>query len=155
MDIKIDETKITDEELLERMGKALPADILVFAVTEPKMKPGKIAYASYSLCMEPEADSDGNNLLQSWNSFLEQDRIETEKKLKSGILHVDIKPDLQKLHVNWDGKQIVTDVVLPAGSEYNVNPSLLTETFRKSCPYPFFCEYTRHALYDASMALFE
>ena len=53
MDMKIDETKITDEELLARLDAALPGDIVLFAVTEPKMKPGKIAWAEYSAFLKP------------------------------------------------------------------------------------------------------
>ena len=54
MDMKIDETKITENEILSRLQQALPPDLPVFAVTEPKMKPGKIAFASYTLRMVPE-----------------------------------------------------------------------------------------------------
>ena len=45
MDMKIDETKITDEELLARLDAALPGDIVLFAVTEPKSLPPWPAFA--------------------------------------------------------------------------------------------------------------
>ena len=35
------------EEIIHRLNDALPKDIRVYDVTEPQMKPGKIAYADY------------------------------------------------------------------------------------------------------------
>ncbi len=154
MDIKIDETKITEEEILSRLHKALPPDLPVFAVTEPKMKPGKIAFASYTLRMEPE-NGGLSEFQQKWQDFLAQDKILTEKKSKSGMLTLDIKPDIKNMQLREEEGCLVSDFFLPAGSEYNVNPSLLTEAFRRQTGEEFYCEYIRRCLYDASMKIFE
>ena len=154
MDMKIDETKITNEEILSRLNKALPGDLRVFAVTEPKLKPGKIAFASYTLCMEPETGS-VCQLRKEWEQFLSQEKIITEKKSKSGMLTIDIKPDIRDMQIREENGKLVSDCILPAGSEYNVNPALLVEAFRKETDQDFYCEYIRHGLYDASMRNFE
>ncbi len=156
MDMKIDETKITDEELLLRLQKTLPEDLPVFAVTDPKEKPGKIAYALYELKMCSETPENAEtDLFQKWESFLNQEKIPAEKRSKSGPLVVDLKPDLQIRKIFQDGETIYTEVLLPAGSEYNLNPSLLVETFRSQSGASFFCEYTRHCLYNKQMEPFQ
>ena len=154
MDMKIDETKITENEILSSLQQALPPDLPVFAVTEPKMKPGKIAFASYTLRMEPEKE-ELSEFRQKWEDFLNQETILTQKKSKSGMLTLDIKPDIKNLKIREEEGRIVSDFLLPAGSEYNVNPSLLVETFRAQTEKEFYCEYIRRYLYDASMKIFE
>ena len=47
VDIKLEDDNLSNEELLERLNAAMPDDLPVFAVTDPVMKPGKIAYASF------------------------------------------------------------------------------------------------------------
>ena len=48
MDIKLIED-ISDEELINNLNACLPQGIRVFAVTEPIMKAGKIAYARFNM----------------------------------------------------------------------------------------------------------
>ena len=47
VDIKLEDDGPSNEELVVRLNEALPNDLPVLAVTEPVMKPGKIAYASF------------------------------------------------------------------------------------------------------------
>ena len=51
MDIKLIED-ISDEELINNLNACLPQGIRVFAVTEPIMKAGKIAYARFNHIFE-------------------------------------------------------------------------------------------------------
>ena len=48
MDIRLLED-MPKEEIIHRLNDALPKDIRVYDVTEPQMKPGKIAYADYEI----------------------------------------------------------------------------------------------------------
>ena len=52
--IKLEDDNLSNEELLERLNAAMPDDLPVFAVTDPVMKPGKIAYASFVMTVDPE-----------------------------------------------------------------------------------------------------
>ena len=104
--------------------------------------------------MEPE-NGGLSEFQQKWQDFLAQDKILTEKKSKSGMLTLDIKPDIKNMQLREEEGCLVSDFFLPAGSEYNVNPSLLTEAFRRQTGEEFYCEYIRRCLYDASMKIFE
>ena len=58
MDIKMEED-LCPEEIRDRLNAALPPDIRVLDVTEPVMKPGQIAWASYLVELEPEEGESG------------------------------------------------------------------------------------------------
>ena len=60
MDIKLEE-EMNREELIARLNQALPPDIRIFDVTEPVMKPGKIAYASFVAWAEPGRGAAGSS----------------------------------------------------------------------------------------------
>ena len=154
MDMKIDETKITDEELLARLDAALPGDIVLFAVTEPKMKPGKIAWAEYSAFLKPENGS-VEGLGNALGQLLNKTEILAEKHSKNGTVQIDIKPHLKKVEWRRQHDALALDLLLPAGGEMNINPKLLLEALEKDSQLAFFYSLERNLLYDKDMRIFE
>lgn len=154
VDIKIEEDKISMEEVAQRLSRALPPTLPVTAVTEPVMKPGRIAFASYELRLEPEGET-ADELAAAFAALLEQPEIPVEKHTKSGMAHFDLKPHLGELSWSAGEGGLLLSMVLPAGSEKNISPFLLTEALEKQRGVSFLCRAVRNNLYDAERKIFE
>ncbi len=105
------------EEVAQRLNDALPPDIRVIEVTVPKNKNTDIASAEYHI----ESDVEW----ESFKAFADSPEILTEKKTKKGVTTIDLKPLIQRLDI-VDGKIVLQ---LPAGNEFNINPSLLFDAY--------------------------
>ena len=81
--------------------------------------------------------------------------IPVEKHTKSGMAHFDLKPYLGELRWSAGEGGLLLSMVLPAGSEKNISPFLLTEAFEKQRGVSFLCRAVRNNLYDAERKLFE
>ena len=91
VDIKLEDDNLSNEELLERLNAAMPDDLPVFAVTDPVMKPGKIAYASFVMTVDPEG-RDAGTLAQQLTELFHRDSLVVPKHTKSGFIDFDIRP---------------------------------------------------------------
>jgi radical SAM-linked protein len=153
MDIRLVE-EISKEDLIAKVNAGLPEDIRLFDVTEPVMKPGKIAYASFTITIEPE-DRTAEECEQTIRDLLAQETVVVKKKSKSGIKDVDIKPflDIKEMRVE-DGK-VVIEIMLPAGSTQNVNPHLLFDALENFCGTRFYAGIVRNDLFDKDGVVFE
>lgn len=152
LDIRL-EQDMAPEELVSRLNAALPPDLPVFAVTDPVMKPGKIAFASFEFTLEPEALS-CEEALSKIEDLLTWDDILVEKHSKTGPKLINLAPYLTRTKV-WqeDGKLRISSI-LPAGSTENVNPYLITTAIRLYLGFDFYETAARTNLYDAEMTPF-
>ncbi len=116
MDFRLTED-VSFEEVAQRLNDALPPDIRVTEVTEPHYKNTDIASAEYRI----ECDID----VEKFKAFTDSPEILTEKKTKKGVTTIDLKPLIQKLEF-VDGCIVLR---LPAGNEFNINPSLLFDAY--------------------------
>ena len=148
MDIKMEED-LCPEEIRDRLNAALPPDIRVLDVTEPVMKPGQIAWASYLVELEPEEGESGESLAEKLQSLLGQTAILVEKRSKSGVKTVDIRPGIQEAEIEPAGECVRLRLILPAGSMENINPSLVVEALRADTGASCFARITRTGLYNA------
>lgn len=153
MDIRLVE-EISKEELIEKVNAGLPEDIRIFDVTAPVMKPGKIAYASFTITIEPE-DRTAEECVQIVRDLLAQDTVVVKKKSKSGIKDVDIKPFLDVKELRVDGNNVVIEILLPAGSTQNVNPQLLFAALENFCGTRFYARIVRNDLFDKDSTVFQ
>lgn len=153
MDIRLVE-EISKEELIEKVNAGLPEDIRIFDVTAPVMKPGKIAYASFTITIEPE-DRTAEECAQTVRDLLAQDTVVVKKKSKSGIKDVDIKPFLDVKELRVDGNNVVIEILLPAGSTQNVNPQLLFDALENFCGTRFYARIVRNDLFDKDSTVFQ
>ncbi len=116
MDFRMLEDVPTDE-IRDRLNAALPADIRVTEVTVPKDKNTDITAARYRI----ESSADPEKL----RALCEKEQINIEKRTKKGSAIVDLKQLMTD--VELDGN--VLRVTFPAGTTFNINPSLLFEAY--------------------------
>ena len=119
MDFRLLE-EVPHSEVTERINGALPLDIRIIETTVPVCKNTDIASAEYDIF----ADINREKFL----GFAQSEKIVTEKKTKKGITEVDLKPCILALDVSDRIK-----LRLPAGNDFNINPQLLLDTYRRQC----------------------
>ncbi len=117
MDFRLTED-VAPEVVMQKLNDSLPPDIRVISVTAPNYKNTDIASAEYRI----ESDVD----IEKFREFTENEQILTEKKTKKGVSTVDLKPLISELSIAEDA--II--LRLPAGNDFNINPSLLLEAFQ-------------------------
>ena len=116
MDFRLTED-VPYPEVMDRLNAALPADIRVTSVTVPKDKNTDITAARYMI----DSSADPEKL----RALCEKPEINVEKRTKKGSAIVDLKPLMTDLE--FDGG--ILRVTLPAGTTFNINPSLLFEAY--------------------------
>ena len=123
MDLRLEEA-LSNEEVCRRLDAALPADIHVFDATDPVMKPGAIAYATYILRIptkHPQA------LAQAIRELFARDPLPVEKRSKHGPLEMNLHPELDQTTVAAEPEAVRVDAMLAAGGDFNLNPTLLVD----------------------------
>jgi radical SAM-linked protein len=159
MDVKLDgdlfwEDNLSREELIARLNSALPADLAVFDVTEPVMKPGQIASASYLFLLDTER-ADAQEVCDKIRTLFDSSEILVPKHTKSGMIDFDLKPYLGQTQVTVQEGGVKMESSLPAGSTMNVNPLLLTEAIKKYLGLDLYADIERTHLYDGNGKIFE
>ena len=138
MDVKLEDESFPFEEIISRLNGCLPRGLRVFDVTEPIMKAGKIAFASFTIKISVDGKN-SHTVCEQLKELLTSESIEVEKKSKKGIKTVDIKQGIQSF---------------TAGSSDNVNPNLLISAFEIRFLLSCDTDITRNDLYNADMELF-
>lgn len=133
------------DEVIRRLNRGLPEDIRVFDVTEPVMKAGEIAFAEYHIEF---IDNDPEGLGEALWSVLRREALPVEKRTKKGTQTLDILPYFKGAGMLVLQNGVAMDVVLPAGSEGSVNPSLFLEAAERALGRPLFARVTRVRLLD-------
>lgn len=108
---------ISFEEIAERLNKALPPDIRVTQVTEPKRKSTEIGSAEYLIV--------SNIDLAKFSAFMQREQIIVEKTTKKGNITIDIKPHTNIISMNEEG----ITARFPCGNELSINPDLLLSAY--------------------------
>lgn len=117
------DTRLTEElsfeELCDRLNRALPEGIRVLEACEPVYKNTDIARSEY------EVSHDADEALLT--RFFGQEQILAEKRTKRGFSEIDLKPALE-IKEREEGR---LRLLLPSGTETNLNANLVFETFEK------------------------
>lgn len=120
---------ISDEEIKQRMNDALPQGIRVLDVYENFMDCREICFSDYVFKFE---FSDNETALQKIKDVLSADCVMALKKGKQGRRRVfketDIKQFIDKYNISIRDNNVVLNARLLAGSEKNLNPTLLFDT---------------------------
>mgnify|MGYP000528680204 CR=1 FL=1 len=153
MDIRLDDD-ITREDLIGRLNVALPDDIPVFDITEPVMKPGQIAYASYLMKLETQEHSP-EETAAAIRKLFNRETVVVPKHTKNGMIDLDLRPYLGRTEVVPRDDGVEISAMLPAGSTMNVNPSLLCDAIKKYLQLDLYRDIRRLNLYDADFKIFE
>lgn len=153
MDVKLEDDDFPFKEIISRLNDCLPRGLRVFDVTEPIMKAGKIAFASFTIKISVDGKN-SHTVCEQLKELLASESIEIEKKSKKGVKTVDIKQGIQSFTVTEKFDFAELDVVLSAGSSDNVNPNLLISAFENRFSVSCDVDITRNDLYNANMELF-
>ena len=153
MDVKLEDESFPFEEIISRLNSCLPRGLRVFDVTEPVMKAGKIAFASFTIKISCDGEN-SRTVCEQLKELLTSESIEVEKKSKKGIKTVDIKQGIKSFEVTEKFDFAELNVVLSAGSSDNVNPNLLISAFENRFLVSCDTDITRNDLYNADMELF-
>lgn len=154
MDMKLDDSDLTDEELIEKLNSGLPYDIQVYRVTEPVMKPGQITEASYTLTLSME-NADACEAAARIAELFRSQELVVPKHTKSGWSELNIAPYLGKTQVSIEKSAVEIQAVLPAGSNLNINPMLLKDAIEKYLKLDFYTEIRRNCLFCENQKIFE
>ncbi len=122
-------TDIPLEEATKRLNGAMPEGIVIRAIQPPVRKANDIERADYELTMSCKA-LPTEQLSEKLTEFLAQDAIETEKRTKKGMKMIDLKPMILAQQVCCL-EMVKLNITLPAGTQVNTNPTLLTDAFAK------------------------
>ena len=135
MDIRLEDDDFPIESICERLNNVFPEYVQAFKAAEPKEKAGKVGYASFFVRFD-----DSKALILPLKEFLESPQILCSKRTKRGEeKQIDLAKKIVKYEVTEKDGNTVLDITLPAGSNDNVNPQLLCDTFFQTAPeyYPY------------------
>lgn len=153
MDARLDGEMPLDE-VARRLNENLPEGIAVTDVFEPKKKLAEIANAAYFVSLD-FAGEDRGALSQKLSAVMANETLIVEKSTKRSSVELDVKPYLEKAEAEVADGRAEFKVTLPAGSQSNLNPSLLVEALEKYGMAPELVHIRRTAILDADLAPFE
>lgn len=125
MDFNLNE-EVDFDEIKNRLNNVMPEGIRFNSVAFPQKKITEIAFAEYGASIATE---DSGILLQEFLKFMQKDSILIEKKTKKGMVQTDIKALSEITNVTQNQDSLDFNVRLPAGTQSNYNPMLLTNAF--------------------------
>lgn len=116
-------------EIKQRMNSVLPIGLKIIDVYSDFRDNSEIAYSDYVFKLE---FADNETALKKISSVLEGDNIFALKKSKQGRKKVfketDIKPLIDRYGISERDGEIIVNFRLCAGTEKNLNPTLLFDT---------------------------
>lgn len=149
MDIRIIDDDFSYSRILESLNNVCTDGIEFFKAQEPILQMKDISYAGYEL----EFETENMSFYDKLSEFLSRKSVICQKTTKRGNLkEFDLMPKIISSEIK--GRKLV--MVLKAGNEDNVNPSLVLNTFfEKSGIDAQYYTVKRTMIYDADMKEFE
>ena len=147
VDIRLIDDNFSCEDCLVALRKVAVPDIEFVSATEPQMPMKTIGFAKYEL------NFDDFSFRDSLLDFLRQESILCTKKGKKGKeKQIDLIPKIRETSVNETGAEFI----LAAGSEDNLNPALIMDTFfEQKNIAPIFYSVKRTMIYNKDFAEFK
>ena len=131
--------EMTPEEIRDRLNAVFPQGLKAEAVTLPVHKPVEIALADYTAVLSKETVS-----AHELKAALDSGALVTEKSGKSGgrkvIKTVNVSEHIRRYDISEDEAYIYLNVILPAGSTFNLNPLQLLDAVSRQCGKPVLAE---------------
>lgn len=128
MDIGITE-EISFDEIKKRLNDVLPEGLKIYNVALQEKKHTEIAFSEYKISLSSEYN--GTEFCKKFDAFLNLEKIEIEKKTKKkGISLIDIKPFINPISKNISDDTLIIKLRLPAGTQTNINPTLVLDAFQ-------------------------
>lgn len=124
-------SEIPFDEIVYRLNRVMPEGLKVISAFSPVHKHTAINSASYRISFE---SADPHKLSLKFERFIAQEQINTIKKTKrGGEKLIDIKPDISILSTSVTEYIFEVNAAFPAGTEKNINPSLMTDLIVDFC----------------------
>lgn len=130
MDIRLLDESYPFDRIINDLNACLPDGLRVYDVTEPKMKAGDIKSALFKMYLSSD-EIPCDDLYTGIGNVLQESTLCVEKKTKSGMKEMDIKPYLDKLSAEKTDNKVLITITLPAGSGENINPNLLVTVIER------------------------
>lgn len=148
LDIRLTDDAYPLDDVLKNLQAVSTPDIKFVKVIEPVMNMKTITFAEFEILFD-ELNSDTSKEIQN---FFKREVIICQKKTKKGgIKDIDIAPLIKKAQL-CDNK---LTIILTAGNENNLNPSLVMATlFEMQGITPLYYEVTRTMIYNNNMEQF-
>lgn len=153
MDIRLTDDDFPLEEVVKRLNGACPEYIKILKAAEPVRKAGEIGFAEFEIVF----DTSGKGFADNLKDFLNRDSIPVKKPAKrGGEKEIDLIPAIIDFSVKDELGQTVLNITLPAGSDNNINPTLVIDAFYEQTGGNFVCHnIKRLKILDKSGRLFE
>ena len=147
VDIRLTDDDFSLKNCLEALKNVAVADIEFVSAAEPQMPMKTIGFAKYELTFEDFSFKD------SLTDFLNQESILCTKKGKKGKeKQIDLIPKIKEFATDDTG----ICLILAAGSEDNLNPALIMDTFFEQVGVPHsFYSVKRTMIYNKDFAEFK
>lgn len=149
MDVKTEDENCDLNGFLTALQKVSVPDIEFFEVSEAVLKMKEIGFAEFEILF----DGVSPEFAEKINLFFERKSIICQKTTKKGgTKDIDIAPLIRKFSL--EGNKLT--LVLTAGNENNLNPSLVMSALFTQCgTEPIYYSVTRTMLYDKELKPFK
>ena len=149
LDLRIIDENYSNEQLLADLNATSVPGIEFWAAEEPVLKMKELRFAEFEVLFD-RLDTDAVNII---NGFFEQNSIITQKTTKKGgTKDIDIAPLIKKAELCEN----TLTLILTAGNENNLNPSLVLSTlFQNTGIEPIYYTVTRAMIYDGELKPFK
>lgn len=132
MDIRI-EGESTNEDVYNMLKGSMPPGIEIISVDEPVFDPKKISFGEFDILFDCENRAD--EIKHLIEEMLTRDELIVQKLGKKGrhkvLKDINLIEFIKQYNVTTNGERVKLNLILPAGSVTNVNPSLLADEIVK------------------------
>lgn len=146
LEIRIIDDNFSNEDCLNSLNSVTVDGIEFMSVCDQKQNMKDIGFAEFKLGFD-------ENIPEKLKEFLQSDSILCEKKGKKGkIKEIDLIPKIKSFKIEDN----ILILVLVAGNEDNLNPTLAMDTyFAKTETEPLFYSVVRTAILNKNGEIFE
>ena len=135
MDIKITDDGFDISKIPDMLNAVCPPAIHFFDAKEPQKKVGAISSAVYEIVFD-----DSGALRNKLSAFLVKKPIIAKKRTKKGDMkEVDLSEKIKDFCIADQNGNTKLTVILPAGSNDNINPTVLLEAFYGENGDTYYC----------------
>ena len=129
LDLRLSE-RVDESVALEALNRNMTDEMQAVEAYYPDTKFTDLRWLSYTVSMKTAGASD--ELCERINAALSSDVIEIEKKTKSGIKPVNIRPLIKSADAFFDGEEIRIVCLLSADPSEFLNPEYMVKYLRES-----------------------
>lgn len=129
LDVRLSE-RVDESTALKALNDNMTDEMQVIEAYYPETKFSDLRWLSYTISMKTNGASD--ELSEAINAALSSEVIEIEKKTKSGIKPVNIRPLIKSADAFFDGEEIRIVCLLSADPSEFLNPEYLVKYLRES-----------------------